>query len=133
MKLKLKSLESQVIVITGGTSGIGLATAKRAAERGARVVLCSRNEAELRDTVAAIEERGGKARGVVADVSRPDDLEQLAASAVEEYGALDTWVNNAGVSFYGRLSEVAIEDMRQLFEVNFWGTVYGSRAALPRL
>jgi NAD(P)-dependent dehydrogenase (short-subunit alcohol dehydrogenase family) len=65
MGLKLKRLEDQVIVITGGTSGIGLATAKRAAARGARVVLCSRNEAELRDTVAAIEERGGKARSVV--------------------------------------------------------------------
>jgi NAD(P)-dependent dehydrogenase (short-subunit alcohol dehydrogenase family) len=133
MGLKLKRLEDQVIVITGGTSGIGLATAKRAAERGARVVLCSRNEAELRDTVSQIEERGGKARFVVADVTSPEDVERLATTAVEEYGALDTWVNNAGVSFYGRLAEVAIEDMRQLFEVNFWGTVYGCRAALHRL
>ena len=133
MGLKLKRLEDQVMVITGATSGIGLATAKRAAERGARVLLCSRNEAELRDTVASIEDRGGKARSVVADVSNFGDMERLAATAIEEYGALDTWVNNAGVSFYGRLAEVAIEDMRQLFEVNFWGTVYGARAALPRL
>ncbi|MGH9891889.1 MAG: SDR family NAD(P)-dependent oxidoreductase, partial [bacterium] len=59
MKLKLKRLEDQVMVITGGTSGIGLVTAKRAAERGARVVLCARNEAELRDTVTAIEEGNG--------------------------------------------------------------------------
>jgi NAD(P)-dependent dehydrogenase (short-subunit alcohol dehydrogenase family) len=133
MGLKLKRLEDQVIVITGGTSGIGLATAKRAAERGARVVLCSRNEAELRETVAAIEEGGGKARSVVADVSSQEDMERLAAVAIEEYGALDTWVNNAGVSFYGRLMDVAIEDMRRLFEVNFWGTVYGTRAAVSRL
>jgi short-subunit dehydrogenase len=60
-------------------------------------------------------------------------MERLAATAIEEYGALDTWVNNAGVSFYGRLMEVAIEDMRRLFEVNFWGTVYGARAAVPHL
>jgi len=133
MKPKLKRLEDQVIVITGGTSGIGLATAKRAAERGARVVLCSRNEAELRDTVAAIEERGGTARSVVADVANQKDVERLATTALEEFGALDTWVNNAGVSFYGRLTEVAIEDMRQLFEVNFWGTVYGARTAVARL
>src|SRR3954466_14067121 len=93
MGLKLKRLEDQVIVITGGTSGIGLATAKRAAERGARVVLCSRNEAELRDTVAAIEDRGGKARSVLADVSNPEDMERLAAASIEAYGALDTWVN----------------------------------------
>jgi NAD(P)-dependent dehydrogenase (short-subunit alcohol dehydrogenase family) len=97
------------------------------------VVLCSRNEPELKETVAQIQQRGGTARAVVADVSSPEDVERLAASAIEEFGSLDTWVNNAGVSFYGRLTEVALEDMRQLFEVNFWGMVYGARAALPRL
>jgi len=133
MGIKLKRLEDQVMVITGGTSGIGLATAKRAAARGARVVLCSRNESELRETVSAIEERGGTARSVVADVANQDDLERLAATAIEEFGSIDTWVNNAGVSFYGNLMEVAVEDMRRLFEVNFWGTVYGARAAVVRL
>ncbi len=131
--MKLKPLDQQVIVITGGTSGIGLATARRAAERGARVVLCSRNESELQETVDQIGRSGGTAHAVVADVSSPNDTERLAAAAVERFGALDTWVNNAGVSFYGRLTEVAIEDMRQVFEVNFWGMVYGSRAAIPHL
>ena len=133
MKPKLKRVEEQVMVVTGGTSGIGLATAKRAAERGARLVLCSRNQQELNATVTEIERKGGTARGVVADVSNPDDVERLAATAIEQFGTIDTWVNNAGVSFYGRLTEVAIEDMRQLFEVNVWGTVYGSRAAVARL
>jgi NAD(P)-dependent dehydrogenase (short-subunit alcohol dehydrogenase family) len=133
MKLKLKRLEDQVMVITGGTSGIGLVTAKRAAERGARVVLCSRNEPELRETVSAIEEQGGTARSVVADVANQEDLERLASTAIQEFGTIDTWVNNAGVSFYGTLTDVAIEDMRRLFEVNFWGTVYGARAAITWL
>jgi NAD(P)-dependent dehydrogenase (short-subunit alcohol dehydrogenase family) len=133
MGITLKRLEDQVVVITGGTSGIGLATAKRAAKRGARVVLCSRNEAELRETVTAIQESGGKARSVVADVANQEDVERLATSAIEEFGQIDTWVNNAGVSFYGNLTDVAIEDMRRLFEVNFWGTVYGARAAVARL
>jgi NAD(P)-dependent dehydrogenase (short-subunit alcohol dehydrogenase family) len=133
MGIKLKRLEDQVMVVTGGTSGIGLATARRAAARGARVVLCSRNEPELRETVSAIEERGGTARSVVADVANQEDVERLAATAIEEFGTIDTWVNNAGVSFYGKLMEVAIEDMRRLFEVNFWGTVYGARAAVARL
>ena len=133
MGIKLKRLEDQVVVITGGTSGIGLATAKRAAKRGARVVLCSRNEPELRETVSAIQEVGGTARSIVADVANQEDVERLAATAIEEFGTIDTWVNNAGVSFYGNLTEVAIEDMRRLFEVNFWGTVYGARAAVARL
>jgi short-subunit dehydrogenase len=133
MALKLKKLADQVMVITGATSGIGLATAKRAAQRGARVVLCSRNDRELQETVTAIQEAGGIAVAVVADVSNPEDMERLASTAIETFGSLDTWVNNAGVSFYGRLTEVAIEDMRQLFEVNFWGMVYGSRAAVARL
>jgi short-subunit dehydrogenase len=133
MGVKLKKLEDQVMVITGATSGIGLATARRAAQRGVRVVLCSRNEPELRDAVSGIEQSGGTARYAVADVSQPDDVERLATLAIQEFGALDTWVNNAGVSFYGRLTEVAIEDMRRLFEVNFWGTVYGSRAAVARM
>jgi short-subunit dehydrogenase len=97
------------------------------------VVLCSRNEAELRETVTAIQEGGGKARSVVADVANQEDVERLATTAIEEFGQIDTWVNNAGVSFYGNLTDVAIEDMRRLFEVNFWGTVYGARAAVARL
>ncbi len=133
MGIKLKRVEDQVIVITGGTSGIGLATAKRAAKRGARVVLCSRNEPELKETVAEIEQVGGKAKSVVADVANQEDVERLATTALEEYGTIDTWINNAGVSFYGNLTEVAIEDMRRLFEVNVWGTVYGARAAVARL
>jgi short-subunit dehydrogenase len=133
VRIKLKRLEDQVIVITGGTSGIGLATARRAAERGAKVVLCSRNEAKLRDTVTAIEERGGTARWVLADVANQEDVERLATTAIEEFGAIGTWVNNAGVSSYGRLTEIAVEDMRQVFEVNFWGTVYGARAAIVRM
>ena len=55
-------------------------------------------------------------------------MERLARPAIEEFGGIDTWVNNAGVSFYGRITEVPIEDMRRLFEVNFWGMVYGSSA-----
>ena len=133
MRIKLKRVEDQVIVITGGTSGIGLATAKRAAMRGARVVLCSRNEPELQETVAAIEKAGGHARSVIADVANQQDVERLAATAIEAFGTIDTWVNNAGVSFYGKLTEVAVEDMRRLFEVNFWGTVYGARTAVPHL
>jgi NAD(P)-dependent dehydrogenase (short-subunit alcohol dehydrogenase family) len=133
MGVRLKPLDQQVMVITGASSGIGLATARSAARRGARVVVCSRNETQLQEAVREIESRDGQARYVVADVSRREDVERVAEEAAESFGGIDTWVNNAGVSFYGRIPEVPIEDMRRLFEVNFWGVVYGSRAALPHL
>jgi short-subunit dehydrogenase involved in D-alanine esterification of teichoic acids len=126
MKIKLKRLDDQVIVITGGTSGIGLATAKRAAARGARVVLCSRNEAELRETVAAIEERGGTARSVVADVANHHDVERLAATAVEEFDALDTWVNN-------RHPDQALDHRHAVFPACEELHVGGAQATCPGL
>jgi NAD(P)-dependent dehydrogenase (short-subunit alcohol dehydrogenase family) len=133
MKLRLKSLGEQVVVITGGSSGIGLTTARRAAVLGARVVIASRNEEDLQDAVADIERRGGRAKYVVTDVADAAGMERLADTAVGAFGRIDTWVNNAGVSFYGELMDAPLEDMRRVFEVNFWGMVYGSRVAVRRL
>ena len=133
MKVRLKPLTEQVMVITGGSSGIGLTTARRAAARGARVVIASRNEEDLQDAAADIQRRGGRARYVVTDVADPAGMERVADAAVGAFGRIDTWVNNAGVSFYAELLQAPLEDMRRVFEVNFWGMVYGSRAAVPRL
>src|SRR5918993_909993 len=133
MRLMLKPLDEQVIVITGASSGIGLVTAKAAAERGARVVLAARNERALRRAVEEIEADGGDAVYVVADVAEADDVEKIAKVAVREYGRVDTWVNNASTSIYGRVWEVPLEDKRRLFDVNFWGVVHGCRVALPHL
>src|SRR3954470_13683805 len=107
---KPKKLRDQTIVITGASSGIGLATARMAAQRGARVVLTSRNEQDLRRAVEEIESQGGRATYVVADVAEPAELDRVADTAVREFGGFDTWVNDAGVSIYGRLTEVPLED-----------------------
>jgi NAD(P)-dependent dehydrogenase (short-subunit alcohol dehydrogenase family) len=133
MKPQLKKLRDQVIVITGASSGIGLATARLAARRGARVVLAARNEEALKSDVEAIRRDGGRAIYVVADVSSPSDCDGIAQAAVSAFGGIDTWVNDAAVAIYGRLDEVHLEEKRRLFEVNFWGVVHGCRAALPHL
>jgi short-subunit dehydrogenase len=130
---KLKRLEDQVVVITGASSGIGLATARMAAAQGARLVLAARSEGALRQLTDEITRQGGKAVHVVADVRKREDVRKIARVAEEEFGGFDTWVNNAGISIYGRIEDVDLEDMRRLFETNFWGLVYGSLEAVKRL
>jgi short-subunit dehydrogenase len=133
MALRLKPLSDQVIVITGASSGIGLATARMAAAQGAAVVLAARTEEALNKAVQEIAAAGGRAIAVICDVGRRDDLEYVAAEAVRSFGRIDTWVNNAGVGIWGRIEEVSEADMRQLFETNFWGQVNGSLIALRQL
>jgi short-subunit dehydrogenase len=133
MSVKLKSLDNQVLVITGATSGIGLCTARMAAKRGARLVLAARNEVALQKLTSEINLSGGNAVYVAADVGSEGDIKKIAAEALNKFGNFDTWINNAGVSIYGKLEEVPIEDFRQLFETNFWGVVYGSLVAARNL
>jgi len=133
MKVKLKKLRDQVIVLTGASSGIGLVTARQAARAGARLVLAARSADELRRLADEINAQGGQALAVPTDVSREEDVQQLARAAVERFGGFDTWVNNAGVTTFGRVEEISTEDHRRLFEINFWGTVYGSLAAVRQL
>jgi short-subunit dehydrogenase len=134
MKLRLKKLKYQVIVITGASSGIGLATARRAARRGARVVLAARSEADLQQLAEEINHEGpGQAIAVAADVGNEGDVQRVAEAALREFGGFDTWVNNAGASVYGRATDVSVEDMRRVFDTNFWGVVHGSRVALRYL
>jgi short-subunit dehydrogenase len=133
MHAKLKPLDEQVIVITGASSGIGLATAQAAAQAGALLVLAARSEARLAEIVRAIDGEGGQAIYVVADVGRKEDVQRIADAAVERFGRIDTWVNDAGVAIFGLLEQVSDADSRRLFDTNFWGVVYGSLAALPHL
>lgn len=133
MAINLKPLKDQVIVITGASSGIGLATALAAADEGAKVVLAARNEEALQEIEQRINLSGGSTTYVVADVGNKKDVENIAEVAINEFGRIDTWVNDAGVSIYGKLEEVKDEDNRRLFDTNFWGVVYGSLTALDYL
>jgi len=133
MGMNLKKLSDQVIVITGASSGIGLTTAEMAVERGARVVLAARSEDELRTTVERLNQRGKRAAYVVADVADERDVQRIADRAIAEFGGFDTWVNNAGISIYGRLTEVPLDEKRRVFDTNFWGTVHGCKMAVQHL
>ncbi len=134
--LQLKRLKDQVVVITGASSGIGLVTARMAAKRGARVVLTARNQEALRQLAQEIDRHannGGSAAYVAGDVGEEAALRRVADEAIGRFGRIDTWVNGAGVSIYGRIMDVSLEDQRRLFETNFWGVVNGSRIAVEHL
>jgi NAD(P)-dependent dehydrogenase (short-subunit alcohol dehydrogenase family) len=133
MGVSRKKLSEQVVVVTGASSGIGLATARAAARRGARVVLVARDEYDLRAAADSIRAAGGRAMYVSADVADFDDVARVAERAVDAFGGIDTWVNNAGVTIYGRIGDVPLADARRLFETNYWGVVHGSLVAVPHL
>jgi short-subunit dehydrogenase len=133
MSIAFKPLKEQVIVITGASSGIGLTTARMAAAAGAKLVLAARNHEALERLEREINASGGQSCHVDADVGSDADVKRIVDAAVEHFGGFDTWVNNAGVTVYGRLEEVEHEDHRRLFETNFWGVVHGSLAAVEHL
>ncbi|CAN5320896.1 SDR family oxidoreductase [soil metagenome] len=129
----LKPIAEQVVVVTGATSGIGLATARLAAERGAAVFLISRNADALKRLTDEFRAKGGRADHAVADVGEEVQLRAAAAKCDAVFGGFDTWVNNAGVSIFGRIEDTPLEDQRRLFDTNYWGVVHGSRLAVERL
>lgn len=133
MRATLKTLSDQVIVITGASSGHGLSTARKAAAAGARVMLAARDEDALAACCEAIRSAGGIADYVACDVGLESEVERLAATTTERWGGFDTWVNNAGVGVYGNALDVSTAEHRQVFETNYWGTVYGSLAAVRHL
>ena len=114
MSIQLRPLRNQVIVITGTSSGIGLVTARMAAEAGARVVLVGRDEMTNRNLALEIHAQGGQAIYVIADVGKQQDVDRIAADAIEACGTFNTWINNACVSIFGRWDEALISDIRQI-------------------
>jgi len=131
--MRHKPLRDQVIVITGASSGIGLTTARMAAQRGARVVLAARSTEVLARVVSEIEAEGGQAVAVTADVGRRDDVQAIADEARASFGGFDTWVNVAGLTVYGPLSAIDDADHERLIQTNLWGTVNGSLVAVEHL
>ena len=133
MAITLKLLRDQVIVVTGATSGNGLATVEEAVRRGAAVVASSRNEAALEALCDRLTAEGARIAICVADVSDMAAVERIATVAIDAFGGFDSWVNNAGTGTYGTLEQVPVDDHRRVFDVNYFGVLHGSLVAARHL
>jgi len=126
--------KDKVVVITGASSGIGKACAEEFARRGAKLVLAARQYVTLCETTAALERQYGiKALAVQADVSKQEDCESLIKQAVATFGGIDILINNAGLSMRALFQDVDLGVLKNLMDVNFWGTVYCSKYALSEI
>lgn len=124
-------VQDSVVVITGASSGIGRAAALMFARRGATVVVTARGEEALKDVVEECNQLGGRAMAVPADVTDQNAVLEVARKAVETFGKIDVWVNNAAVTMFGRVEEAPYEACRKVLETNLFGYLHGARAALP--
>jgi short-subunit dehydrogenase len=121
----------RVVVITGGSAGIGRATALRLARDGAALVMCARRADRLEATAADVRAAGGEALPIVADVTRPDEMRRLVDAAVERFSRVDVMMCNAGFGVAGAIDDIPPDQMRRLVDVNYMGTYHAVRAVLP--
>jgi len=127
------NISGKVVIVTGASSGLGESTALHLAARGAKVVLAARRVDRLQKLVADIRASGGQAIAVATDVAQRDDMERLAAAAVEAYGRIDVLVNNAGVMPLSPLAKLKVDEWDRTIDVNIKGVLYGIAAVLPRM
>lgn len=125
-------IENKVILITGGSTGLGAETARLLAARGAKVAVAARRKAKLDEVVEDIATKGGTARAYALDVTDKAQVESVVAAVVADFGKLDVLVNNAGLMPIRPMSEVNTEEWDAMIDVNLKGTLYGIAAALPR-
>ena len=133
MKIKLKPISEQVVVVFGASSGIGRISALEFAKKGAKVCVAARGEEGLQTLVAEIEQAGGEAFYVVADAADFEQVKSVARATVERYGRLDTWVHSAATFLFATFEHTAPEEFEQMIKVNLLGQIYGAKAALQYL
>ena len=123
----------KVVVITGASAGVGRATARAFAAKGARIGLIARNREALENAKAEVEARGGEAVVAIADVSDPEAVERAAQLIEDAFGPIDVWINNAMASVLGPITDIPPDEFRRVTEVTYLGVVYGTQAALRRM
>jgi short-subunit dehydrogenase len=134
MEIKMKDIfRDKVVIVTGASSGIGLATAKEFAASGSKVVLAARSLPELKSLEKELTGQKLDVLAVATDVSREEECKNLIEKTIEKYGKIDILVNNAGVSMKALFARTDLAVLHRLMDVNFWGTVYCTKYALPYL
>ena len=128
-----KKLAEQVVVVAGGSYGLGRAIVRAVADRGAKVAIGARDPDALAGAVGEVEAAGSEAIAVETDVSRREQVENLVERSVERFGRIDTYVANAMVTVYAEADRLADDELRRVLDVNFFGGVYGYWASLPHL
>lgn len=123
----------KVVIITGGSSGIGYALAGEFGRLGAKVAIAARNESKLERARIDLQEKGIEVMAIPCDVSKVDDCQNVIESVVKQYGKIDILVNNAGISMRAAFIETDTSVLHKLMDINFWGTVYCTKYALPYL
>jgi short-subunit dehydrogenase len=126
-------MKDKVVIITGASSGIGKALSVELGKRGAVVVMAARSEDKLADIEKELKDAGTRAMAVKVDVSVEEDCRNLINTTVEKFGRIDVLVNNAGISMRALFEHTELDVIRRLMDVNFWGTVYCTKFALPYL
>ncbi|WP_334020778.1 SDR family oxidoreductase [Alteromonas sp. S015] len=129
----MSEISGKVVIITGASSGLGEATAKMLANKGAKLVLGARREERLKKLVDDIESGGGSAIYKIVDVTNKDEVKQLADAAVDAFGRIDVLVNNAGLMPLAPLDELKVDEWDRMIDVNIKGVMYGVAAVLKTM
>lgn len=131
--MQLKPIDQQVVAVVGASSGIGRETALQFAKRGATVVVSARSQSGLDSLVNEIQQDGGKATAITADVAVFEQVKAIADKTIEQYGRLDTWVHVAATGILASFDQITPEEFQRVIDVSLMGQVYGAMAALPYL
>ena len=126
-------MQGKVVLITGASSGIGLACAEVFGKAGARIVITGRSEARLREAESSLKAQGIECLAIVADVSVEQDNQMMMEKCLEAFGRLDILINNAGISMRALFEEADLAVIQKVMGINFYGTVYATKYALPHL